>query len=287
MKAEITADDGSPVTGNAYSFDVFTAGQLAVPKQRIAVLDPSNSLKPFLRQAGIAFVEFDATTDRTLPVFVSRTEAKTPEQRKLFAELAAFIKAGGTAVYLQGGGPNAQWGVAGKASPLLPVSARSKQAVGTWTGIPHLVKDHPIFDGLPVNGMMGPIYENVWAENTLQDVAGETIVAAIGYDWFPDYDLSKRHYYRPGRHLVGRRHGHRSARQRPLHRLPTPPGRKPRQGSRCGQAPDEHDPLHPILNTMKTSSHTPHRPAARAAARTPRRRDRGRSGSRQRRLRCR
>ncbi len=157
-----------------------------------------NSLKPFLKQAGVAFVEFDATTDRSLPVFVSRTEAKTPEQRKLFAELATFIQAGGTAVYLQGGGPHAKWGVAGTASPLLPVSARSKQAVGTWTGIPHLVKDHPIFDGLPVNEMMGPIYENVWAENTLQDVAGEPIVAAIGYDWFPDYDLRKRHYIGPG-----------------------------------------------------------------------------------------
>ena len=50
VKAEITADDGSPIAENAYSFDVFTAEQLAVPKQRIAVLDPSNSLKPFLRQ---------------------------------------------------------------------------------------------------------------------------------------------------------------------------------------------------------------------------------------------
>ena len=84
VKAEITADDGSPIAENAYSFDVFTAEQLAVPKQRIAVLDPSNSLKPFLKQAGIAFVEFDAETDRSLPVFVSRTEANTPAQRKLF-----------------------------------------------------------------------------------------------------------------------------------------------------------------------------------------------------------
>jgi len=198
VKALVTADDGSPISGNVYSFDVFSAKQLAVPGKRIAVLDASDSLKPFLRQAGIAFVEFDAKTDRSLPVFVSRTEAKTPEQRKLFTELAAFIKAGGTAVYLQGGGPKAKWGVGEKASPLLPVSALSKQAIGTWTGIPHLLKDHPVFDGLPVNGMMGPIYENVWAENTLLDVAGETIVAAIGYDWFPDYDLRKRHYYGPG-----------------------------------------------------------------------------------------
>jgi len=198
VTAEITADDGSPIAGNVYSFDVFTAEQLAVPNRRIAVLDPSNSLKPFLRQVGVAFVEFDAKTDRSLSVFVSHTEANTTAQRKLFGELAEFIKAGGTAVYLQGGGPKAPWGRAGKASPLLPIGARSKQAIGTWTCIPRLVKDHPVFDGLPVNGMMGPLYENVWAENTLLDVAGETIVAAIGYDWFPDYDLSKRHYYGPG-----------------------------------------------------------------------------------------
>ncbi len=198
VTAKIIADDGSPIAGNAYSFDVFTAGQLAVPKRRIAVLDPSNSLKPFLKQVGVAYVEFDAKTDRSLSVFVSRTEANTTAQTRVFSELAEFIKAGGTAVYLQGGGPKAPWGRAGKTSPLLPIGARSKQAIGTWTCIPHLVKDHPVFDDLPVNGMMGPIYENVWAENTLLDVGGETIVGAIGYDWYPDYELSKRHYYGPG-----------------------------------------------------------------------------------------
>ncbi|MCU0918565.1 MAG: hypothetical protein MUC88_28995, partial [Planctomycetes bacterium] len=71
-------------------------------------------------------------------------------------------------------------------------------AVGTWTGVPHLIKDHPIFAGLPVNCMMGAVYEKVWAENTLVGVGGETIAAAIGYDWFPNYELSKRHYYGPG-----------------------------------------------------------------------------------------
>ena len=198
LKAEITSNDGSPIVGNVYSFDVFTAEQLTVPKKRIAVLDPSNSLKPFLRHAGIAFVEFDVSTDRSVPVFVSRTQANTPAQRKLFGELAEFIKAGGTAAYLQGGGPEVRWGRAGKASPLLPINARSKRAMGHWMCIPRLVNDHPVFDGLPVNCMMGPIYENVWAQSTLLDVGGETIAGAIGFDWFPDYDLSKRHYYGPG-----------------------------------------------------------------------------------------
>ena len=198
LRAEITADDGSPIAVNAYGFDVFTAEQLAAGKKRVAALDPSNSLKPRLRRAGIAFVEFDAGTDRSLPVFVSRTEAHTPAERKRFGELAEFIKAGGTAVYLQGGGPKVPWGKAGKASPLLPMDARLKRAMGHWICIPRLVNDHPVFDGLPTGCMMGPIYENVWAQSTLLDVGGETIAGAVGFDWFPDYDLSKRHYYGPG-----------------------------------------------------------------------------------------
>ncbi len=198
VEAEITADDGASIAQNTYSFDVFTAGQLAVPKRRIAVLDPSNSLKLFLKQSGIEFVEFAAGIDRVLPAFVSRTEAKTPAQRKLFGELVEFVRAGGTGIYLQGGGPNVPWGRAGKASPLLPIDARSKRALGNWICIPHLVHDHPVFAGLPINCMMGPIYENVCAEGTLLDVGGETIAGAIGYDSHPDYDLGKRHYYGPG-----------------------------------------------------------------------------------------
>lgn len=198
IKAEVMADSGSRIAENTYGFDVFTAGQLVVPHERIAVFDPSNSLKPFLKKSGIQFVDFADGIDRSLPVFISRTMAQSPEQRKAFKTIAAFIQDGGTGVYLQGGGANAPWGKGGQASNLLPVPARTKQAVGTWTGVPHLVKDHPIFAGLPVNGMMGAVYENVWAENTLVGVGGETIAAAIGYDWFPNYELSKRHYYGPG-----------------------------------------------------------------------------------------
>jgi len=198
VKADVTADDGSSVAENEYGFDVFPAEQLAVPEERITVLDPSNSLKPFLKKAGIDFDEFGLGTDSSLPVFVSRTEAGTKEQKNMFDQLTAFVKAGGTAVYLQGGGVNAPWARAGEASSLLPVRLRIKAAIGLWLCIPHLVHDHPVFDGLPVNGMMGPVYENVWAEHTLLDVEGETIVGAIGFDFAPDFELGKRHYYGPG-----------------------------------------------------------------------------------------
>jgi hypothetical protein len=198
VRAQITADDGVVIADNEYGFDVFTDEWLAVPEKRIAVLDPSRSLKPFLRQAGIAFVEFGAKTDPCLPVFVSRTEAHTPAQKDLFGQLKGFIKAGGTAVYLQGGGSRAPWAKAGEASALLPVRVRIKAAIGLWLGIPHLVNDHPFFDGLPVNGMMGPVYENVWAEHTLLDVDAKPIAGAIGFDFSPDFELRQRHYYGPG-----------------------------------------------------------------------------------------
>jgi hypothetical protein len=198
VKAQITAGDSVLITRNEYRFDVFTERELAIPDKRIAVLDPSNSLRPFLRKSGIAFEQFDTGTDRSLPVFVSRTEAKTREQKDLFGKLTGFINAGGTAVYLQGAGASAPWARAGDASALLPVRVRIKAAIGLWLCIPHIVNDHPFFDGLPVNSMMGPIYENVWAERTLLDVGGKPIVGAIGFDFAPDFELSKRHYYGPG-----------------------------------------------------------------------------------------
>jgi len=139
-----------------------------------------------LKKSGIKFVEFNAKTNRSIPVFVSRTEARTKKQKELFGELKEFIKAGGTAVYLEGSGLNVPWAKAGKASELLPVRVRIKAAMGLWLCIPHLVSAHPVFEGLPVNCMMGPVYENVWAQHTLLDVDGETIAGTIGFDFAPD-----------------------------------------------------------------------------------------------------
>jgi hypothetical protein len=198
IRAKVIAEDGLKITENEFDFDVFTPKQLAVPKKRIAVLDPSNSLKPFLRIKGIAFEEFRPTTDLALPVFVSRTHAKTKNEGTLFGELKKFIISGGTAVYFQAGGTYVKWGTPGKASKLLPVNLRLKRGLGHWMGYPRFVKDHPVFDGLPVDCIMGSIYENVWPQNPLMGIDGQTLAGTIGIDWYPDYDLERRHYYGPG-----------------------------------------------------------------------------------------
>ncbi len=165
---------------------------------RIAVLDLNNSLRGYLKQAGIEFVEFAPHIDQSLPVFVSLTQAKTPKQAQRFVALTAFIKAGGTGVYLGGGGPHMNWANPIPASRQFPLDARIQRAAGHWMCIPRLVRKHPIFEGLPSDCMMGATYENVFTNRTLRDLPGEPIVASIGFPWFPEMDRLRRHYYGPG-----------------------------------------------------------------------------------------
>jgi len=194
LKAQLTADDGSQITENKYSFDVFTAEQLTVPKKRIAVLDTSNSLKPFLKKKGIVFEEFSAATNRSLAVFVTGTKVKN---NKRLEKLLQFIKAGGTAVYID---PVKE--TITSENSMYPFTAKVHPARGLWTCIPHLVGDHPVFAGLPVNCMMRNAYENVWPMDTLcdlngaDDVESETLVASIGFDWFSEGH--KMQYSGPG-----------------------------------------------------------------------------------------
>ena len=196
--ARLVNDQGRQITLNDFPFHVFDREELVVPETDLALLDPDQVLKPFLEEKGMTFKDFDANTPLSLPVLVTRTHAGNPTEQQRFDELKRFIRQGGRAVYMNQGGWNAPFGQAGPAPAVLPFDARIKQARGNWNAVPHIVTDHPIFEGLPVDQMMGPVYENVWGKTTLFGLEGETVVGSIGYDWFPDYDRKKRHYIGPG-----------------------------------------------------------------------------------------
>jgi hypothetical protein len=197
IKVSVSATDGSVVTENAYDFNVFSEQDLAVPAAQIAVLDLNGSFTRFLKNKGIHVVEFDASTPRSTPVFVTSVTPKAPAEQKRFADLVTFVEEGGTAVYIQGVGKSFRPGASNQVqSPAVPFSARLEAARGLWTCIPHLVREHPIFAGLPNGCMMREIYENVWATQTLRELSGEPIVASIGFEWF-SHD-HKMHYSGPG-----------------------------------------------------------------------------------------
>jgi hypothetical protein len=197
VRVRVLARNGTLLTENTHDFDVFPEKALAAPKARVAVLDLSRSLTQFLRKSGIEVVEFDPSTPRSLPVLVTSVNPTGDEQQARFARLIQFVEDGGTAVYLEGTGVTYKRGGSNQIkSPAVPLSATVERAQGLWTCIPHLVREHPIFSGLPTGGMMRDLYENVWAPLTLRDLGGETIVASIGFDWSSANHT--RHYAGPG-----------------------------------------------------------------------------------------
>ena len=197
VKTRISSVGGTLLSENAYKFDVFSKDVLQIPNSQIAVLDVAGSLRSFLRRSGIAFSEFDGSTPLATPVLVAGTQAKTDAHRRRFALLNEFVRRGGTAVYLKATEKTFRRGASNQVQgDTFPFSANVEAAQGLWTCIPHLVRDHPVFKGLPVNTMMRDVYENVWARQTLRDLGGEALVASIGFNWFSHEH--KLHYSGPG-----------------------------------------------------------------------------------------
>jgi hypothetical protein len=199
--ARVTLTDpaGAVIAQNQVIFDVFDEEQLAAPAAEIAVLDSNNSLRPFLKSAGISYAEFDANTPKTTPVFVSKAVAGNPQVKSRFAQLKQFVEQGGTAVYLetvQRWSGNPYWSKKLPTQEVLPIQMSVQQGKGLWVGVSHIVTDHPVFDGLPSKCMMGQIYENVWSPQALMDVDGQKIVAAVSHGWFGG-EKDKQNYLGP------------------------------------------------------------------------------------------
>ncbi|EMI43683.1 glycoside hydrolase family 2 protein [Rhodopirellula sp. SWK7] len=196
VSAIVCRADGETVSESTCRFDVFAEQDLSVPTVPFAVLDQDGRLTRYLQQSNHQVIDFDATTPHSTPVLVTKVNPATATGQKRFADLRSFVESGGTAVYLQGAGKRYQRNQDNQVrSATVPISARVEAAQGLWTCIPHLVQNHPVFEGLPSGGMMREIYENVWATQTLRDLAGETIVASIGFKWFSgDHKL---HYSGP------------------------------------------------------------------------------------------
>jgi hypothetical protein len=202
VRVNVHDRNGTQITANSFDFDVFQQSQIVKPTHPIAVLDLDDSLKPRLRQLGVAFSEFDESTPHSVPVFVTSVKAEGEGDKVRFRNLVNFIKAGGTAVYISGTGVQFNRSRSNQVrSETVPFSAEVEHAQGLWTCIPHLVRDHLIFEGLPADRAMREIYGNIWAPQPLRNLSGETIVAAVGFDWF-SHD-HKLHYLGPGKSWWG------------------------------------------------------------------------------------
>ncbi len=197
IQVKVVGQEKEVLTENTASFDVFNRKTLRPPKKQVAVLDKKGTLTTFLKQNGIPVINFDPAIDSSIPVFVTGSQSVEEGDNQAFSSLQPYMQAGGTVVYIEGVNQTSL-----EDGSLFPFQGRVHPVVGLWTCIPHLVHDHPIFAGLPVNTMMRDVYENVWARSAIRDLQlegnaqFETIVGSIGFDWFSREH--KMHYSGPG-----------------------------------------------------------------------------------------
>jgi hypothetical protein len=83
----------------------------------------------------------------------------------------------------------------------LPFSANMLNkgtTLGLWAGKPHMIKEHPVFQGLPTGVIMQEVYQNVHPKTTMMMQQGKMISGVVSYDHFQNVDLMLRHYPGPG-----------------------------------------------------------------------------------------
>ncbi|RLI53401.1 MAG: hypothetical protein DRO87_11705, partial [Candidatus Thorarchaeota archaeon] len=195
--------DSTVLSENAFSFLVFGEKDLPVPTRKFRIVDPRGLLKSFLRHKGIEFSEFIAGQDSERPVFICTAYAANAKIFEKYIYVFNFVKRGGVAVLLK---PPLErlkrnWypvtGVISYTLPapshmlhrtgLFPFRLKTRRAVGNWVPVAHAVKQHPIFEGLPVNCLMGQDYQSVCATETIVSLEGESIVSSISWDWIRNY----------------------------------------------------------------------------------------------------
>ena len=176
---------GNQLTHNRYTFDVFPQKSVQLQKREIALFNKNAALSDYFRTQQVPVSSFNTTTPTNVPVIV--TDYDSADKRLPFSTLLSFVKKGGTALYLQ---HQYKLGMIETDHPAFPFTARVHPARGLWTCMPHLIHDHPIFNGLPSGGPMRSLFENVWPTLTLRDIdleEGTTpkpIVGTIAFDWF-------------------------------------------------------------------------------------------------------
>ena len=65
---------------------------------------------------------------------------------------------------------------------------------GLWQSSMHLLKDHPIFEGITENDHMDEVFENIGPTKSFFKPEGKIISGVISTDRFPDQDKMKRHF---------------------------------------------------------------------------------------------
>ena len=175
---------------NHIEFHVLDREPSTLTGHAVSVVDCDQTLTRYLQSAGATVCAFPDEPDSQAPVLIN-LNGWDGQPLPHLARMTSWVEAGGTAVvleappleHLQGMGGGRMWHRL-EAGRVLPFPTTYCETKGLWMPCSHVVRDHPVYRGLPVKCLMGQVYRNVVARRSLVVPATDWIAGTITYDWY-------------------------------------------------------------------------------------------------------
>lgn len=168
-------------------------------KKNLYVLESNNRLANYLNNKGVSFDSYSNQTDGQGLVIVGQLNDKSDNFISKLEKVKEFANYGGNVLYLSYKGkfiidrkarnlPEKQF------SEKFPIGMAVINTNGLWQSTVHMIKDHPIFEGITSNDHMDEVFENVGPTKSFFMPEGEIIAGVISTDRYPNQDNMKRHF---------------------------------------------------------------------------------------------
>ncbi len=158
-------EQGAAATGGETEFYVTDATEMPPVEGTVTLWGEDPELAQWLTAQGIASQPFSAARGGGQEVILIGAAPPAGDRAKAFEELNARISQGATAIFLS---PSV---FAGNNAPVAWLPASVKGTIGSLNSWLYLMdawgKEHPIFDGLPTNGLL----DYVFYRNLIRDLA--------------------------------------------------------------------------------------------------------------------
>ncbi|MCY3871904.1 MAG: hypothetical protein OXG87_20335 [Gemmatimonadetes bacterium] len=186
IEVTFTSDDTEPIK-NQSGIYILDKSKSAIPDVPIATIDLNGALGRYLSNT----TDFSTQTPTNQLALINLQGWNgTPDTR--FADLATWVKNGGTALFLNLPAMHLLQMAPGKSRMsrhidkdiFFPFPLSLYSGKGLWTPCSHVVKDHPFYDGLPSNCLMGQEYQNISSQWSIVEPKTDWIGGNITYDWY-------------------------------------------------------------------------------------------------------
>ena len=185
IRIEFKGDNGVVLT-NASSFHALQARRSELIDAEVCVAAEEGRLDDHLRSTSAKTGPFGPNAEQ--PLLIDPT---VPMEPGILNEVERWVAGGGTAVVV-GLPPDSHLqpipGRSGAwqrlpAGIVVPFDLTLITGKGLWTPCSHVVRSHPVFEGLPVDCLMAQEYRNVVSRWSVVEPATEWIAGNITYGW--------------------------------------------------------------------------------------------------------